>query len=139
MEEDEVEHLRSQAAAGAASAGAGELRQWLLGKEASLVAQMVKNLSAKWWDPGLIPDLGRSPGEGNGNLLHLLAWRIPWTDEPGGLQSTGLQRLWDGFSLEGGACGARWVLLLAELSLLRAANPGGHTPSNSHGTAMVLL
>ena len=29
--------------------------------------------------------------------------------------------------------------LLIELSLVRAANPGGHTPSNSHGAAMVLL
>ena len=24
----------------------------------------------------------------------ILAWRIPWTEEPGGLQSTGLQRVW---------------------------------------------
>ena len=23
----------------------------------------------------------------------ILAWRIPWTEEPGGLQSTGLQRV----------------------------------------------
>ena len=28
-------------------------------------------------DPGLIPRLGRSPGEGNGNPLHILALRIP--------------------------------------------------------------
>ena len=28
-------------------------------------------------DLGLIPELGRSPGEGNGNPLYLLAWRIP--------------------------------------------------------------
>ena len=27
--------------------------------------------------------------EGNGNLLRTLAWKIPWTEEPGGLQSTG--------------------------------------------------
>ena len=36
---------------------------------ASLVAQMVKNLSANAGDLGLIPGLGRSPGEGNGNLV----------------------------------------------------------------------
>ena len=30
---------------------------------------VVKNLSAKARDAGLIPGLGRSPGEGNGNLL----------------------------------------------------------------------
>ena len=44
-------------------------------------------------DLGLIPGLGRSPGEGNGNPLHILAWRIPWTEEPGGLQSMELQRV----------------------------------------------
>ena len=28
----------------------------------------------------------------NGYLLHILAWRIPWTEEPGGLWSIGSQR-----------------------------------------------
>ena len=37
--------------------------------QASLVAQMVKNLPANTGDPGSIPGLGRSPGEGNGNPL----------------------------------------------------------------------
>ena len=32
-------------------------------------------------------------GEGNGNPLRILARRIPWTEEPGGLQSLGLQRV----------------------------------------------
>ena len=32
-------------------------------------------------------------GEGNGNPLQFLAWRIPGTGEPGGLQSTGSQRV----------------------------------------------
>ena len=41
-------------------------------------------------DPGSIPGSGRSPGEGNGNST-ILAWRIPWTEESGGLQSMGLQ------------------------------------------------
>ena len=36
-------------------------------------------------DLGLIPGLGRSPGEGNDNPLYILAWRIPWTEEPGKL------------------------------------------------------
>ena len=31
---------------------------------------------------GLIPELGRSPGEGNGNPLQYLTWEIPWTEEP---------------------------------------------------------
>ena len=40
-------------------------------------------------DAGLIPESGRSPGGWHGNLLHILAWRIPWTEEPGRLQSQG--------------------------------------------------
>ena len=47
-------------------------------------------------DLGSIPGPERSPGEANGNPLQyssILAWRIPWTEEPGGLQSTGLQRI----------------------------------------------
>ena len=36
---------------------------------ASLVAQMVKNLTANVGDLGSIPGSGRSPGEGNGNPL----------------------------------------------------------------------
>ena len=42
---------------------------------------------------GSIPELGKSPGGGNGNPSHILAWKIPWTEEPGGLQSKGLQRV----------------------------------------------
>ena len=42
---------------------------------------------------GLIPGPRRFPREGNGNYFSILAWKIPWTEEPGGLQSTGSQRL----------------------------------------------
>ena len=44
-------------------------------------------------DPGLIPEWGRSPGEGNGNPSSILAWRIPETEEPGGPQFIGSQRV----------------------------------------------
>ena len=44
-------------------------------------------------DPGSIPGLGRSLGEGNGNHPSILAGGILWTEEPGGLQSKGLQRV----------------------------------------------
>ena len=44
-------------------------------------------------DPGSIPGSGRSPGEGNGNPLHTLTWKIPWMEEPGGLQSMRSQRV----------------------------------------------
>ena len=38
------------------------------------------------------PGLGRSPGGGHG-YFRILTWRIPWTEEPGGLQCIGLQRV----------------------------------------------
>ena len=34
-------------------------------------------------DPDSNPRLGRSPGEGNATHSSSLAWRIPWTKEPG--------------------------------------------------------
>ena len=40
-------------------------------------------------DAGSIPGSGRSPGGGNDNPLQYLAWRIPWTEEPGQPQSMG--------------------------------------------------
>ena len=52
---------------------------------ASLVAQ-VRNSPANAGDSGdtsSIPRLGRSPGEGNGDPLSILAWEIPWTEDPG--------------------------------------------------------
>ena len=38
-------------------------------------------------DVDLIPGLVRSPGGGHGNHSSILAWRIPWTEEPVGLYS----------------------------------------------------
>jgi len=42
---------------------------------------------------GSIPGLGRSPGEGHSNHSSILVWRIPWTEEPGELQTMELQRV----------------------------------------------
>ena len=39
-------------------------------------------------DPSSNPGLGRSPGEGHENPLHYSWWKIPWTEEPGGLYSS---------------------------------------------------
>ena len=44
-------------------------------------------------DLGSIPGLGRSPGEGNGNPLKYSCLENSWTEEPGRLQSMGLQRV----------------------------------------------
>ena len=52
---------------------------------------MVMNLPANAGDirnMGSIPGLGRSPGGGHSKTLHTFAWRIPRTEEPGGLQGT---------------------------------------------------
>ena len=63
------------------------------GEWASLVSQTVKNLPAMWetwvrslgWKDSLEKEMA--------TRSHILAWRIPWIEEPGGLQSMGLQRV----------------------------------------------
>ena len=63
------------------------------GFESSLVAQMVKNLPAKWetW----VRSLGWEDHVKKGMTTYssILAWRFPWTEEPGGVQSMGSQRV----------------------------------------------
>ena len=61
-------------------------------------------------DSGSTAGVERSLGGGHGNPLQYLAWEIPWTVEPGGLQSTGSQRVrqeWatDTFTLHPWDCG----------------------------------
>ena len=60
---------------------------------ASLVAQMVKNLPAmqETW----VQSLGQEDPLEMGKATHSssLAWRIPWIEEPGRLQSMGSQRV----------------------------------------------
>ena len=62
-------------------------------RRASLVAQLVKNLHA------MRATQVRSPGredpleEGMAPYSSILAWRTLWTEEPGGLQSMGSQRV----------------------------------------------
>ena len=60
---------------------------------ASLVAQRLKHLPPMWetwvrslgWEDPLEKEMATHSS--------ILAWRIPWTEEPGGLQSTGSQRV----------------------------------------------
>ena len=54
---------------------------------------MVKDLLTNARGMGSIPGLGTSPGEGMATHSCILAWKIPWTEEPAGLQSMGLQRV----------------------------------------------
>ena len=54
---------------------------------------MLKNLSAMWETQVRSLGLENPPGERNGNPLQCLAWKIPWTEEPGRLQSPGSKRV----------------------------------------------
>ena len=60
---------------------------------ASTVAQTVKNLPVmrETW----VRSLGQEDPQEKGTATYssILSWRIPWTEEPGGLQSMGLQRV----------------------------------------------
>ena len=49
-----------------------------------------KEFACNAGDPGSIPGLGRSPEKEMATHSSILAWRIPWTEEPGGLQTMGL-------------------------------------------------
>ena len=53
------------------------------GKESTCIAQ----------DPGLIPGWEDPLEKSMATYSSILAWRIPWTEEPGGLQSMGSQRV----------------------------------------------
>ena len=61
--------------------------------QASLVAQMVKIPPAM--QKTQVRSLGQEDNLEKGMATHssILAWRIPWIEEPGSLQSMGLQRI----------------------------------------------
>ena len=65
------------------------LPQWLSGKESTCNAGATgdEGSSLGWEDP---------LEEGVATHSSTVAWRIPWTEEPGGLQSIGLQRFGHG-------------------------------------------
>ena len=60
----------------------GGLPWWFTGKESTCQCRR----------HGFNPWLGRSPGGGNGNF-NILAWRIPWTEEPAGYSPQGRERI----------------------------------------------
>ena len=62
-------------------------------KGASLVAQTVKNLPTM--RETQVPSLGQEDPLEKGMATHsgVLAWRIPWAEEPGGLQSIGSRQV----------------------------------------------
>ena len=66
--------------------------EWLRNFRGFTHGSVGKESACSAGDLGSIPGWGRSPGEGNGNPLQYPG-KIPWTEEPGGLQSTGSQRV----------------------------------------------
>ena len=56
--------------------------QWLSSKESAMQEMRVRS-----------PGREALPEKKAATHSRILAWRIPWTEEPGGLQSTGLQRV----------------------------------------------
>ena len=74
----------------------------------SLVAHEVKNLPTMWETQ--VQSLGKEDPLEKGMATHssILAWRIPWTEEPGGLQSMGSQRAGHDFVTKAAAA-AYWL------------------------------
>ena len=70
-----------------------EIKDYKHKPRASLVAQMVKNLPAMW-ETGVRPLSWEDPLKKEmATHCSIVAWRSPWTEEPGGLQSMALQRV----------------------------------------------
>ena len=106
-----LENPRDRGAWWAIISGVTQSRTWL--KRLSSSSSMLyikgfpcgsagKAFTCNVGDLSSIPGLGRSPGEGNGNPLSVLAWRIPGTGEPGGLPSRSEERR------VGKECRSRW-------------------------------
>ena len=69
---------------------------------------------------GLIPGLGRSPGGGHTTHSSILAWKLPWTEESGRLQSMELQRIrYDSvaFTLKNRIRGLKYSLLYTFITI----------------------
>ena len=54
---------------------------------------MVKSLPADAGDADPSPGSGKSPGEGHATHSGILAWKIPWTEDPVGYKSWGHKEL----------------------------------------------
>ena len=80
---------------------------------ASQVALVINNLldnTGGIRDMGSIPGLGRPAQVGHGTPLQYSVWKIPWSEEPGGLQSIVLQRVghkWSNLAWQGTTMGCR--------------------------------
>ena len=93
--------------------GKSDIKLYLWIRVSSVVAWDSKASAYTVEGPCSIPGSGRSPREGDGNPLQYSCLEIPWTKEPGGLQSMGLQRVrhdWATFLLHFmNKSGAQWL------------------------------
>ena len=80
----------------------GRVRHYSIFPDGSLV----KNPSVNAGAEGSIPGLGRSLEKEMATHCSIFAWEIPWTEEPGGLQSKDLQKSWTQLGLKS------WIQLL---------------------------
>ena len=108
-----------------------QVRKLLAPAQASLVAQLVKNLPSVQ-ETG-VRSLGWEDPLEKGVAIHssILAWRIPWTEEPAGLQSMGSQRVrQNGATNAATAAGSRrvWVISPHVSLLTLPLSPSGSLP-----------
>ena len=73
--------------------GRAYLLIWEMNLSGGSVVKKLPGKAGDTGDGGLIPGLGRPLEEEMATHSSILAWRIPWTEEPGGLQSIGWQRV----------------------------------------------
>ena len=84
------------------------LSWWLSGKESTCNAG----------NTGLIPGSGRFLGKGNGNHSSILAQKIPWTEEPGGLPTIGSPRVRDIWATNPQSISICWKMTLCQNTFL---------------------
>ena len=71
--------------------GHGEVVAWA--PQVALAVQTPPASAGDTQGTGSVPGPGRSPGEGVATPSSVIAWRGPWTEEPGGLQVRGSHRV----------------------------------------------
>ena len=93
-----------------------------MAKWASLVAQSVKNLPAV--QETQVRSLGREDPLEKEMSTHsrILAWKIPWTEETGGLQSTGSQRVGHDWVTNTYLLMAKWLVVIGKQNWWRTSN-----------------
>ena len=101
---------------------------------ASLLAQLVKS-ACNMGDSSSIPGSGSSPREGKGNPSSILAWKIPWTEEPGGLQSMRSQRVGHEWGFPGGS---EVKVSASNVGDLGSIPGSGRSPGEGNGNSSIL-